>query len=556
MAGSLAKRPNGKWRARYRDETGRERSRHFDRKIDGQRWLDEIASSVLTGTYVDPDAGRITFQHFYDGWSQRQLWVPSTRSNADLATQSVTFGNLPLRSIRRSHVEEWIKAVDAQWAATTIKTRFVIVRSVFRAAVNDRVIAVDPCAGVVLPRRRKTEASMRVPTVDEVGRLLAHADSARVSTRKGFRAYVALCAFAGLRKGEAAAIRVGDIDLIGRRLAVARQLQRDGSTYVVRAPKYGSERTVYLPDDLVTILGDHIAGHVSDGEPDGWLFTVGDEPMYDNAITWRWRATRAAAQLARVRLHDLRHFYASGLIAAGCDVVTVQRALGHSTATTTLNTYSHLWPTAEDRTRTAAAGLMKQALTASAAAPPVAHRGARRSASPRILADSVRTDEDPQRSDLRKQGRSVVPGVRRPVGLALLEELVASLLCLVGHVRQSSGLAGEELLADQSVVEEVEGVLQHPLGGGALAVDLAAPLEGDLLELRVLDDPVDGTHGVHLVGGVLLGEEEDLAGELLADHLGEVRRAVTAVEGAHVGVGLLEPRVLLRGQRQVAHDVQ
>ena len=43
-------------------------------------------------------------------------------------------------------------------------------------------------------------------------------------------------------------------------------------------------------------------------------------------------------------LHDLRHFYASGLIAAGCDVVTVQHALGHSPPTITLNTYVHLWP--------------------------------------------------------------------------------------------------------------------------------------------------------------------------------------------------------------------
>jgi integrase len=57
-------------------------------------------------------------------------------------------------------------------------------------------------------------------------------------------------------------------------------------------------------------------------------------------------------------LHDLRHFYASGLIADGCDVVTVQHALGHSSASITLNVYSHLWPKAEDRTRAAAANLM------------------------------------------------------------------------------------------------------------------------------------------------------------------------------------------------------
>jgi len=259
-----------------------------------------------------------------------------------------------------------VKVSAEKWAPTTVKVRFVIVRSVFRAAVNDRVIVSDPCAGVALPRRRKTTATMRIPTVEEVGRLLAHADSARVSTRKGFRAYVALCAFAGLRKGEAAGLQVGDIDFLRRQLTVSRQLQRDGKTWVARPPKYGSERAVYLPDDLVTILSEHVATHLPDTDPSRWLFTVGEEPMYDNAITWRWRATRDAAKLPDVRLHDLRHFYASGLIAAGCDVVTVQRALGHSSATTTLNTYSHLWPTAEDRTRAAAGYLMRDSVASSA----------------------------------------------------------------------------------------------------------------------------------------------------------------------------------------------
>jgi hypothetical protein len=68
------------------------------------------------------------------------------------------------------------------------------------------------------------------------------------------------------------------------------------------------------------------------------------------------------AGVTGVTLHDLRHFYASGLIAAGCDVVTVQRALGHARATTTPNTYAHLWPTAEDRTRRAAGDLLAEVL--------------------------------------------------------------------------------------------------------------------------------------------------------------------------------------------------
>lgn len=364
MAGNIAKRPDGRWRARYRDERGRERSRHFERRIDAQRWLDEVTTTLRDGTWVEPRAGNITFDDFYADWAPRQLWLASTRANADLAVGSVPFGDLPFKAIRRSHIETWVKSASERWAPSTVKARFVIVRSVFRAAVADRVIGTDPCIGVTLPRRRRAEAAMQIPTTEDVGRLLAHADSTRVSTRKGFRAYVALCAFAGLRKGEAAAVQLGDIDFLRRTLNVSRQLQRDRSTYVVRLPKYGSERVVFLPDELVAVLAEHVAAHLPSAEPDDWLFTVNDRPMYDNDITWRWRATRTAAKLPHVRLHDLRHFYASGLIAAGCDVVTVQRALGHSTATTTLNTYSHLWPTAEDRTRAAAGALMKQALGA------------------------------------------------------------------------------------------------------------------------------------------------------------------------------------------------
>jgi Phage integrase family len=64
-------------------------------------------------------------------------------------------------------------------------------------------------------------------------------------------------------------------------------------------------------------------------KPDRWLFVGhGTEPPHQNTIGHRWRTTLKAAGLSGIKLHDLRHFYASGLIAAGCDVVTVQCALG------------------------------------------------------------------------------------------------------------------------------------------------------------------------------------------------------------------------------------
>src|SRR5215213_7461633 len=51
---SIARRPDGTYRPRYRDEHGKEHARHFKRKVDAQRWLDEVTAAVQTGTYVDP----------------------------------------------------------------------------------------------------------------------------------------------------------------------------------------------------------------------------------------------------------------------------------------------------------------------------------------------------------------------------------------------------------------------------------------------------------------------------------------------------------------------
>lgn len=352
---SIQKRPDGNYRARYRDEAGKEHARHFKRKVDAQRWLDEVTTAVVTGTYVDPQAGKVTFRRFYSDWSQRQIWVPSTRVNAERVVATVSFSDMPMKSIRRSHVESWIKSMTSTGlAASTIKTRFNVLRAIFRAAVADRVIVTDPSVGVTLPRRRSRDASMTIPTEQQVGAILR-------AGRPEFQAFIALCAFADLRSGEAAGVQVGDVGL--RELRVARQVQRDSREVAVRAPKYGSERLVYVPQELVAILGEHIEAFTPEGVPTRFLFRAADGgPLDRNAVHFRWRDAASRAGVAGVRLHDLRHFYASGLIAQGCDVVTVQRAMGHASATTTLSTYSHLWPNAEDRTRNAAASLIRSSL--------------------------------------------------------------------------------------------------------------------------------------------------------------------------------------------------
>ena len=234
------------------------------------------------------------------------VWAPGTRRAIDLAAGSVTFGDVPLGTLRRSHVERWVKTMEARKLAPgTIHTRTANVRSVLRGAVGDRVIATDSSKGVKLPRRRRAEAAMTIPTVEQVGQLLAVGDGS-------FRAFIGLCAFAGLRLGEAAGVQVGDIDFLRRTLNVERQIQREGPGFEVREPKHGSERIVYLAPDLVAMLTEHIRLFRPGKDASRWLFTgEGQDPPHQNTVGHRWRTTRTKAGVEGMRLHDLRHFYAS-----------------------------------------------------------------------------------------------------------------------------------------------------------------------------------------------------------------------------------------------------
>ena len=346
-----------RYRARYRDETGKEHARHFAKKANAQRWLDEVTAAVVRGDYVDPAAGKVTFGQWFRRWSEVQTWTDGTAETAMITLASVTFADVPMSRITELHVEAWMKAMTKPGpkrkkglAASTRRTRYNYVRMAFLAAVKARVIRQDPTAGISPPRVAKSEGRIKLPTPMQVGAALQEAPD-------DFHGFVAVCAFAGLRLGEAAGLQLGDVDFLRRTLSIQRQIQGQVNAKTVEvAPKYESVRTVYLPDDLVRVLAAHLEKCPPMGE-ERWLFSLNGYVYNRNSAGNQWRRLRAKVGMEAFTLHDLRHFFASGLIADGCDVVTVQHALGHSSASITLNVYSHLWPKAEDRTRAAAANL-------------------------------------------------------------------------------------------------------------------------------------------------------------------------------------------------------
>ena len=354
-----------RWMGRYRPHTkAAEITKSFSKKTDARDWLDEQTAAIVTGLWADPKSGRVTFDAFNERWTARQIWADSTRESNETATGSVTFGDVPLGELRRSHLEQWIKSMHARGLEpSTIKVRFNIVRSVLKGAVADKVIGSDPSDGVRTPRVRRSEAAMTIPTTEQVAKALADAKE----HEPGFYAFVAVAAFAGLRLGEVAGLQVADVDFLRRTVRINRQIQgsKRGQTKVV-PPKHGSERPVHVGEELTNILAKHIEDHGLTEDPThpGMKFIFGREGyVYQrNNAGHAWRRIRERVGLEAFTLHDLRHFFASALIADGCDVVTVQKALGHARPSITLNTYSHLWPSAEDKTRDASSRLARSVL--------------------------------------------------------------------------------------------------------------------------------------------------------------------------------------------------
>jgi integrase len=348
---NVERRKDGRpgYAVRWRDEAGRQRKKSFSRKVDADRYRAEVEHSLNLGSYVDPRAGRTTFRDYAEAWRASQPHRPNTaiRARSQLTKHVYpVLGHRPLAAARPSELQALVATLSTTLRPGSVRTVFATVRAIFAAAVRDRVIGNDPCAGVKLPAVHRERI---VPlTVDQVDALAA-ALPAR------YRAVVVVAAGAGLRQGELFGLRVSDVDFLRRVVKVERQVQPAvGGGYAVTPPKNtASVRTVPVGNVVVTALAEHLREYPADS--DGFVFrTRAGGPCTRHTFNQSvWRPAAKAAGLAGVGMHDLRHFYASVLIGAGLNPKAVAERLGHANAAMTLNVYSHLWPSDEDRTRQA-----------------------------------------------------------------------------------------------------------------------------------------------------------------------------------------------------------
>ena len=229
-----------------------------------------------------------------------------------------TFGSCPLESIQRASVEIWLYALARQGLAPATCNRILSVfKSMFTLAVSHNVLLFSPCACV--QPFRILQLRERHLTADEAHRLM---QALRGSSRQETRA-LQLLLLTGARKSEILRARWEHVRLEQRRLTVP-------------LSKSNKPRHIALSDEAIAII------RALPHRPDcPWLFpghTPG-RPLSDLYLFWNH--LRQKLGLDDVRIHDLRHTFASILVNAGHSLYEVQRLLGHSDPRTTMR-YAHL----------------------------------------------------------------------------------------------------------------------------------------------------------------------------------------------------------------------
>jgi integrase len=359
---TTARHGHGKrWLARWVDHDGQERSRAFDRKTQAQAHITEVTTQLTTGTYADPRRGAVTFGTVAEDWftGKSATVAPKTAAGYRRLLDVVIlprWRDVRLREIDHPAIQAWVSwlSIDPAARQRPIKTTgddgkeeidprglsparviqtFQVLDWVLAYSVRSRYIAVNPAEDIALPRKASREDTA---LTHEQVRQLADA-------REDIRTMVYLLAYSGMRYGELAALRVGDVDLHRRRIRIARSVTYvTGTGHVEGDTKTHQGRMVpVLTDALADVLTVAAAGR----DADEYLFP--HEDGGPTPLDWfRWRFDKAAADagLTGISPKTLRHTAGSLALASGASVVTVSKLLGHRNVTTTMNIYSHMLP--------------------------------------------------------------------------------------------------------------------------------------------------------------------------------------------------------------------
>jgi integrase len=352
------------FKIRWREGSRHKQQSGFDTRTAAAEALARIRVGLSDGTLVEKRRAAIGFDKVAKEWLELHS-APNLRSHDDNAERyrlhlAPFFGDCPLAAVtptrllklratlqaktytrKRRDAEGEVQPIEKKLSARTVNLVMALVRSILRFAVANGHLPSSPtdriARGKLMVPLEKPKLAPPIADTAAAGRLLARVrELGEEANRPSVYPLIATLLYTGIRRGEAAGLRWADVDLDRRMLTVRRSY--DGMT------KSSKHRSVPMPPELVTIvkaykLADPYKGALvfpgDDGEmrsPNEKLQAVLHDALEDLGMP-------------RIRVHDLRHAFASFFVMGGGDIFTLQRILGHSTPQLVSDTYGHLSPT-------------------------------------------------------------------------------------------------------------------------------------------------------------------------------------------------------------------
>ena len=346
--GSVRKDARGiGWQARYRDRSGRQRTRTFASKAEARTFLGTVETDLAKGTWTDPALAKVRFSTYATRWRETLAHLrPGTLSNVDSFLHChilPAFGTWPIGRIEPVDVRAFVAdLVEKGLAPTSVGAVYRVFGRILSTAETDGMIPRTPCRGIRLPRQTtSTEQCFLNP--DEVRRLAETIDAR-------YRVLIYTAAYTGMRWGELAGLRIPRLDLLRGTIDITEALTEVNGTVRTGPTKTGKSRTVSIPRFLGELLAEHLITFPSE---DGYVFTsLKGGPLRRSFYPRHYKpAVERAGLPTRLRFHDLRHTCAALLIAQGAHPKEIQERLGHSTIQLTFDRYGHLLPTLDERLR-------------------------------------------------------------------------------------------------------------------------------------------------------------------------------------------------------------
>lgn len=350
-----------RWQVRYRDPNGASRNKSFERRIDAERFMASITVDLHQGTYIDPKSGGMRFDALAKGWLASRTSDAATIRQAELQIRrhmNPTWGSRSIGSIRPSEVQAWISSLQPELSPRYIRLIFQNFRAILSSAVDDGLLARSPAISRSVNLPSIPQRRIEVWTMEQVRAVVAHHPAS-------LRAIPLLGAMCGLRQGEAFGLRIQDIDFDNQQIYVRQQIKLVNMKPTPALPKMKKTRTVPMPEELSSVLWNHLeAFEILPGEQTldpgvgGLIFSLRErKPLnknYYNPTVWRTAITAAGLPVIRTNgSHALRHFCASQWLDYGVSIRAVSEYLGHADPGFTLRVYTHMIPRSDAKAREA-----------------------------------------------------------------------------------------------------------------------------------------------------------------------------------------------------------